>query len=532
MRGAATSLVPALAEAAFTTPIEARPYLREPWRQYESVEIAPCELAPSVERHKRLILRAWSALARMKLTEGLAMIGAIEAEQSSRWTESTRLDSTLLHAASIALRDDTDSAAHLVAEAMAKHDCGSTHPATSLLLRLCHWKARRLGAFYELSRSGSEQPCQRREALWTILHLSMDAVAEAEQLRLVSAGRLADEAMALSARFYGPDFSGGRLAATLSARILYEHNQIDAADRLLRDRLVLSGSQGGIDGALSAYIVSSRIAAARRQTPFAVLLLREAELLGEEREWPRLVAASLAERVHLFIEDGRLAEAETCSKRLAEIAEISHVPKNDHLIAGCVAIARARLELATGACSNTAAMLRRLVSESLQRRECHLAVELLILLACTLLQLGQEDEATAEAIRAIGLGATAGLYRTFLDGGGAIRNLLAWLYQRRASGTCALGELTPYVRSLLRGFPGQADQGCAARSRHRSGESLSPRERRIVTLMSHGLSNKRIARQLGIAPETVKSHAKHILLKLAAQTRVEAVSRALSLGII
>ena len=35
-----------------------------------------------------------------------------------------------------------------------------------------------------------------------------------------------------------------------------------------------------------------------------------------------------------------------------------------------------------------------------------------------------------------------------------------------------------------------------------------------------------------IAPETVKSHAKHILLKLAAQTRVEAVSRALSLGII
>ncbi len=50
--------------------------------------------------------------------------------------------------------------------------------------------------------------------------------------------------------------------------------------------------------------------------------------------------------------------------------------------------------------------------------------------------------------------------------------------------------------------------------------------------MSHGQSNKRIAKQLGIAPETVKSHAKHILLKLAAQTRVEAVSRALSLGII
>ena len=51
-------------------------------------------------------------------------------------------------------------------------------------------------------------------------------------------------------------------------------------------------------------------------------------------------------------------------------------------------------------------------------------------------------------------------------------------------------------------------------------------------LISHGLSNKRIAKMLDITPETVKSHAKHILLKLAAQTRVEAVSRACSLGII
>ena len=95
-----------------------------------------------------------------------------------------------------------------------------------------------------------------------------------------------------------------------------------------------------------------------------------------------------------------------------------------------------------------------------------------------------------------------------------------------------LGELRPYVRSLLNGFRERARQTGSARTRHRSGESLSPRERHILTLMSHGLSNKRIARMLDITPETVKSHAKHIMLKLAAQTRVEAVSRACSLGII
>ena len=62
--------------------------------------------------------------------------------------------------------------------------------------------------------------------------------------------------------------------------------------------------------------------------------------------------------------------------------------------------------------------------------------------------------------------------------------------------------------------------------------SLSVRERMIVRLMGDGFSNKRIARQLSIAPETVKSHAKSIFLKLTAQSRAQAVYRAATLGLI
>ena len=65
-----------------------------------------------------------------------------------------------------------------------------------------------------------------------------------------------------------------------------------------------------------------------------------------------------------------------------------------------------------------------------------------------------------------------------------------------------------------------------------SGASLSTRERAIVLLMGHGLTNKMIARQLSIAPETVKSHAKRIFLKLTVQTRAQAVYRASALGLI
>ena len=65
-----------------------------------------------------------------------------------------------------------------------------------------------------------------------------------------------------------------------------------------------------------------------------------------------------------------------------------------------------------------------------------------------------------------------------------------------------------------------------------SGASLSTRERTIVLLMGHGLTNKMIARQLSIAPETVKSHAKRIFWKLMVQTRAQAVYRASTLGLI
>ncbi len=65
-----------------------------------------------------------------------------------------------------------------------------------------------------------------------------------------------------------------------------------------------------------------------------------------------------------------------------------------------------------------------------------------------------------------------------------------------------------------------------------SGGPLSARERTVVLLMGHGLSNKRIARQLSIAPETVKSHAKRIFLKLTVQTRAQAVYQASALGLI
>jgi two-component system nitrate/nitrite response regulator NarL len=53
-------------------------------------------------------------------------------------------------------------------------------------------------------------------------------------------------------------------------------------------------------------------------------------------------------------------------------------------------------------------------------------------------------------------------------------------------------------------------------------DSLTPREREILTHLSRGESNKAIARTLDISHDTVKLHVRHILAKLNLTSRVEA----------
>ncbi len=58
---------------------------------------------------------------------------------------------------------------------------------------------------------------------------------------------------------------------------------------------------------------------------------------------------------------------------------------------------------------------------------------------------------------------------------------------------------------------------------------LTPREREVLSLLASGATNAQIADQLVVSESTVKSHVKHILRKLRASNRAEAVSRYLRL---
>src|SRR5213078_835440 len=55
-------------------------------------------------------------------------------------------------------------------------------------------------------------------------------------------------------------------------------------------------------------------------------------------------------------------------------------------------------------------------------------------------------------------------------------------------------------------------------------DMLSGREREILQLLADGMSNADVASRLFISQETVKSHVRHILMKLEADTRTHAVA--------
>lgn len=61
-------------------------------------------------------------------------------------------------------------------------------------------------------------------------------------------------------------------------------------------------------------------------------------------------------------------------------------------------------------------------------------------------------------------------------------------------------------------------------ARPRSGGILSAREREILQMLADGHSNREVSEQLVVSVETVKTHVKHILAKLEAEHRTQAVA--------
>jgi ATP/maltotriose-dependent transcriptional regulator MalT len=490
----------------------------------------------SLPQIRRGLVRAWRLMLALRTSEAREAIDLIELQLDDISTSAAkrlRAATQLLRAVGLALEDDSLAALAIASAYLSENPAAQDGYAASTLCRLGFWQLGKFDALQALPRHYPRARWSRSHTISAIIDLSIEAAVALDHLNVATAKRLASDALTMAERAKAAAGLAA-LPACLTAQVLYEEGCLDEADGVLRDRLRAINAEGSIECALRAYLVLARIARQRMHYDLAAILLHEAEALGQRRQWPRLVAASVAERVSLLLEVGRTKEARLSVGHLDRYAEtrLAGSGRSGVEIAQYRTLARWRVSWAEAPSREALAALRQLYHRAIDRHELYAGCRLAVELADMLASIGEPADADALFFQTIKSGAAAGLYQVFLEKRAGSGTLLRRAYERAAAATSTDREVLPIVGSLLSRWEARHAEGTPAQPTSVISDTLTVRECDILARIGEGLPNKGIARALDISPETVKSHIKNIFLKLAVSARAEAVSRGKSLGLL
>lgn len=480
---------------------------------------------------RRSMAAAWARVRAFRVDECLAAASRLDpliADLAEPAATTARAELDVLRATALAAADSPAAALAFARRADGRAPLGAAGPLATMVIRFALWRAGDFEGFHAHRRPALAAPQCKRGRLCVAFDRALEAAWEAHQLRFAASRRLAKDALEIAGPASTRPNPAGLLATAILAEIAYEAGDLEAARALLEPCLSSLRTHASVDGAARIYPLMARLAAARGEIQFAAMLLREGEQLGERRNWPRLIASCLQERVGLYLVDGRTTDARDCSERLSLLA--AGAPATAHLneLTTAAVLAATRVDLAEEPDPDAVARLRQLHHEAVARDDLHLAVRVSVRLVDALVAVGATSEARALLAQGLAIAADTGLYQTFLDGGARVAEVMADLKDEPGDDR-RTRYVTAYADHLVRHWP-HADK--ATRTPQRSSGPLSARECAILRLISKGLSNKEIGRALGIAFETVKTHAKNIYGKLDAANRAEAVARAERLGLI
>jgi ATP/maltotriose-dependent transcriptional regulator MalT len=495
--------------------------------QLSALASGSAQLSPNT-----LLVRAWRSLIELRIDDASASVAQFEDEitrADAPVAPRSREFAKVIGAVLLVLKSQDGAmvrAALAVLES--RHRSSGKSAALAAALRVGYWKVRDFDRYYAVPRLKHAVPTHRgTHGLATIIGATFEAVVEAEQLRLAVATRLARGAHERAVSRFGKRSPATARAAVVLAELLYEEGHVAGLDALVMESLTAVRTSGDEESALRGYRVLARLAARRGDTEFALLILKEAEVLAAVRDWTGMMAESLMLRTQLLLNEGRTRDAAICTERIEKLARDF---SSDDALQANHALARAQVLTATGDARGGARILRELQAASSGKRNNYWALRLSLHLADALLGCGDQVEGRAMLVQALQVGARAGVYQTFVDAGAYVAELLLSLHDAAPQDSRLPPELRPYIGSIL---ADRAQQRTRLPTRtSRVTEALSPREHSVLRSMSCGLSNKRIAQELQIAPETVKSHVKGIFIKLAVQTRAHAVSTAGALGLL
>ena len=238
-----------------------------------------------------------------------------------------------------------------------------------------------------------------------------------------------------------------------------------------------------------------------------------------------------AERARLLLAQGDLAGAArwASEKGLGAGDEPRYPSEPEHLLLARVLLAQERpgpaLEL-----------LDRLYASAVAQDRIGSVIEAGALRALALAASGQAADAVTALAGVLTLAGPRGYARVFADEGPPMAALLGQLIAAQRTGRGDSRIPIGYLARLNRAF----DTATARSDPRRGGapsapgivEPLTNRELEVLQMLAAGQSNQAIAGELVVTLDTVKKHVSHLLGKLGAANRTEAVARARELGLI
>ncbi len=316
------------------------------------------------------------------------------------------------------------------------------------------------------------------------------------------------------------------------AQVLYERNELTAALDHATRGVTLCRQLAFTPALATGLAVMARIRHAHGDAAGALEAMGEAGQAGLSPQVITLFNPVPSQRARLLLAQGDTAAAArwTQQRGLRPDDEPGYPQEREYLVL-------ARVLLSQDRPGQALTLLDRLLAQATTTGRIGSVIEIRALQALAHQASRDEPAAMAALVEALTLSCPQGHVRIFADEGPPMDALLGRLVAaHRAKQAPARRIPLSCLARLVQAFDSKPNAAAALRPELGAVrgliEPLTGRELEVLRLLSAGKSNQRIAHDLVVALNTVKKHVTHILGKLGAANRTEAVARARDFGLI
>ena len=310
------------------------------------------------------------------------------------------------------------------------------------------------------------------------------------------------------------------------AEVAYQRNELDSALRYVTEGIALERQFLPGTSPTAGLVTLAWIRQAAGDPAGAL------EAIGEAGHASPTTAGVLnpvpAQRARLLLAQGDVGAAARWADEAGLHAgdELRYPHEPEYLVLARVLLAQQRP-------AEALALLDRLYTAAVAQGRIGSAIEAGALRALALAAIPDAADAVDALAGALTLACPRGYVRVFADEGPPMAALLGRLIaaQRAGSGFQAAASVPLGCLARLRSAFGAESAAPHAAAVPGLIDPLTSRELEVLQMLAAGKSNQAIAGQLVVTLNTVKKHVSHVLGKLGAANRTEAVTRARELGL-